>query len=118
MLALCVPEGEVWGGAKMTTAITNFRATLKSPSTGPLSSDELKTLTAPKTPACKKDRRNFYENTLTDDRIKGLQKVLNIGQTGQLDEATRTGIQQFERTKNLTPNDGTLTEDIVKAIGA
>ena len=53
---------------------------------------------------------------MTDDRIRGLKKALGTGGTGQMNKTTRDAIRKKEKERSLSPHDGTLTKEIMKAI--
>jgi len=66
--------------------------------------------------ACQTGRKNFFENALTDARIRGIQKKLGASETGKLDDTTRARIKKFAAEKQLNPDDGTLSAGLAKVI--
>jgi hypothetical protein len=109
--ALCIAS-EIWGSEKMTAGIKIFQATIGNEATGELTQEETTKLQKKKSP-CKGDRQNYYEDTLTEDQIKKLQKALCMTETGKLDGPTREAIKKRITGLNLTPGDGTLTKEIM-----
>jgi hypothetical protein len=114
--ALCMPAGATLTGTAAAAAIRQYRATVASTATGPLTAEEIGELTT--AAACRPGRRNYYENGLDPTRIRAIQKKLGVQETGTLDPATRAAASAFAAAKTLTPKDGTLTAGIVKALGA
>jgi len=111
---LCVPAGEKFDSERTTAAIKNFQETLRFTVTGKLTAEQVTALKAAK--ACQSGRTNFFENQMTEERIRGIQKKLGTDMTGKLDDKTRAAIQMFATDKWLKPKDGTLTKSLVDKI--
>jgi predicted nucleic acid-binding Zn-ribbon protein len=112
--ALCLPPGEKLGSQNSIAAVNIFQETIGQPQSGQLSNEQIEIVKQAKN--CQAGRKNFFENTLTEERIRNIQKKLGGPETGKLDDATRGKIKKFAAEKKLEPNDGTLRDPLAKAI--
>ena len=112
--ALCLSPAEKLGSKNSIAAVKIFQETIDVPTSGDLSNEQIEMLKLAK--ACQTGRKNFFENALTDARIRGIQKKLGASETGKLDDTTRARIKKFAAEKQLNPDDGTLSAGLAKVI--
>lgn len=101
----------------LTEALRVFQATRSFEVTGELTQEQKDSLLDPQqSPDCQPGRRNYYENSLSPQSIQQIQETLEVDQTGQLDEATRQAIMNFQTGLGLENADGALTPELVQQI--